>query len=837
MAKRVEHLSIAIYKRCPMIRKPHRLSPKQLTSTIPKGWLKFQTTKELPPSQGIIGQDRAMRAVEVGLKISTRGFNIFAVGDPGSGKTSTLERLLRERAESESVPDDLLYVYNFQEPDRPRPLNLPAGKGRVFSKDMERLVQELEKMIPRILSEGAFGNVRASILSKTRERADELLVRASDAAAKLGLGIEEDGDNLRVIALHNGEPLDEKSFAELSEAARRRIERRLMDFQEHLDAFTYGRRLLERDHRKEIHDAEIKAVRPLVKELVDELVTRYKRLNGRLQGYLAEVHDSILENHRSFLPLEEEHSNGGGNENGQGNGDDDPFPDQPPVDPHQVYQVNIVVDRTKQKGAPVVLERVPTASNLSGYFEYREAQGGLVTDHTMIRAGALQAANGGYLLLQAGELLSHENAWATLKRSLRHKEARVDEGLGPGDGRPRIAGMMKPGAATLNLKVILVGSHDAFYFLKIEDEEFGRLFKIKADFEPSMVRDKDSVMGLAGFLGKVCEEEHHLPLHRSGVARLVEFASRRAGNKERMTTRRAELLDLLAESNARALEKRARAIRASHVDEALADAEYREGSLIDAVDREIENRSILIQTRGETVGQINGIALYDIVSHSFGVPVRITARIYAGSRGVVNIDREVRLSGAIHDKGALILIGYLGGRFAKTDPLGLSASITFEQSYDEIDGDSASSAELYTLLSALSGCPIHQGIAVTGSVNQLGEMQPIGGVNEKIEGVFRVCKIRGLTGNQGVIIPQSNVRNLMLKKEVVDAVSKGMFNIYAITTIDEGIEILTGVEAGELRKDGIWTPGSINDRVQQQLQNLRQSLRRDGALTPLDRSL
>ncbi len=813
------------------------MSHTNLTHPLPSAWLKFSTTQDLSPSKEVIGQERAMSAIDVGLRIGTRGFNIFAVGEPGSGKTSTLERILRDRAEKEAVPDDLCYVFNFQTPEEPRPLALPAGKGRAFAKDMERVVKELEKMIPRVLSEGAFGHVRSGILTESRKRGDDLFRKTAKAAAGLGLRIEEEGENIRVVAMKDDSPLDEETFAKLPAKERNRIEAKLMAFQEHLDSFTYSRRQLERNHRKRMLDAEIRMVTPIVTDLINEVSAKYKRYNVDLSNFLAEVKESVLENHRAFWHPEEETRR----ENPE---EDDPV-EPPPIDPHRVYHVNVVVDRTNQKGAPVVVERVPSAANLAGYFEYREAQGGLVTDHTMIRGGALHRASGGYLLLQAGELLSNESAWDCLKRALRHKEVRVDDGLGLMEGRTRIAGMMKPGAAPIHLKVILVGSHDAYYFLKMEDEEFGRLFKIKADFETSMARTKFTVMQTAQFLGKVCKEEGHLPLHRSGAARLLEYASRRAGHQNRMTTRRADLLDVLAEANAVALERNSRIIKSDHVEEALADARYRESSVVDAVDREIREGSILIQTSGAFVGQINGIALFDIIGHSFGTPLRITARTYAGSRGVVNIDREVRLSGAIHDKGSLILIGYMGGRYAGTIPLGFSASITFEQSYDEIDGDSASSAELYALLSSLSECPIRQGISVTGSVNQVGEIQPIGGVNEKIEGVFRVCSIHGLTGDQGVLIPKSNVKNLMLSKNVIDAVRANKFHIWAITTIDQGIEILTGCPAGKRTKDG-WTEGSINDRVQKRLSELRAALgglptgsvsgKRNG-LTQYDKSL
>lgn len=797
-------------------KKKYSVSPTKLTQSVPKSWLPFKTTADLPQYEGMIGQDRAMRAVDVGLRVDTRGFNIYAAGETGSGKTSTLERILKARAEDDELPKDLCYVYNFRAPDQPRPLFLPAGNGRNLASDMEKLVKELERLAPRVLTDGTFGHIRAGILVDTRKKAEELVRKASKEAEKLDLIIQEEEDNLRVLPMMDGKPLEQEAFESLSNSKRHAIENNILAFQKHMDEFSYERRQLERSHVERLREAEVRALTPIVDELLGELLERYKEFGGPVSEFLREVKDHILQNHTAFSSGDD---SAGGNQTS---------PEQilmemqesDGIDPHTVYQVNVVVDRSDQKGAPVVVERVPTVSNLAGYFEYRETQGGLVTDHTMIRAGAMHRANGGYLLLQAADVLSHEHAWETLKRSLRHKEIRIEEGSGSNDGRPRIAGMLKPGTTPLQLKVILVGSQEVYYFLKIEDEEFSRLFKIKADFGPSMERSREGVLKLAQFLGQVCREEDYLPLHQSGVARLIEYASRKSGHKRRMTTRRGALLDVIAEANLYAREARARSIRDQDVERAIAEERERHASLGDAIYRQISEGSIIIATEGGAVGQLNGIALYDLAGKSFGIPVRITARTYAGRRGVVNIDREVQLSGAVHDKGALILVGYLGGRYAQEQTLGLSASITFEQSYDEIDGDSASSAELFALLSALAQVPIKQGIAVTGSVNQLGEIQPIGGVNEKIEGVFRVCKERGLTGAEGVVIPQANVKNLMLDAEVIDAVKAGDFHIYAVSTIDEGIEVLTGLSAGTLRADGTWTPGSINALVAEKLASL-----------------
>ncbi len=809
------------------IEKRSRLSPKDLTVTLPAKWMKFKTTADLKRHDGMIGQDRAMRAVEVGLKIGTRGYNIFAVGEPGSGKTSTLVRMLKERAKNQPASQDVCYVYNFQSTDRPRPLMLPPGKGRALAREMERVVGELDRMISRVLSEGTFGHIRTGIIAETRRKVDNLNRRTSQIAKRLGLKLEEGENHLRIIPIWKGEPLDEENIDKLPRRAQKRIEAKMLEFQKNIDSFAYARRQIELDHDSRLLAAEVRAVSPMIKELLGETTSRYRGMGNDVREYFEQVEEHVIQNHRVFVSREE-------NNNGENDCEEDyPIAD---VDPRVLFHVNVLVDRTVESGAPVVVERVPAASNLCGLFEYRETAGGMVTDHTMIRSGALHQANGGYLVIQAGDLLSQESAWHSLKRALRHKEIRIEEGMGMGDSRPRLAGALKPGAVPLNVKVILIGSAEIYYMLKTEDEDFQRLFKILADFETSMERNETNVMQLAQFAGQVCVEEDYLPLHKSGMVRILEFASRRAENKYRLITRRAELLDLLAEANMFARAAKARSIRERDVEQALVEADLRYGSIPDAMEREIESGTILIKTTGATVGQINGIALYDVAGNLFGVPVRITARTYAGRRGVVNIDREVALSGAVHDKGALILIGYMGGRFAQKQTLGFSASITFEQSYDEIDGDSASSSELYALLSALSGCPIHQGIAVTGSVNQLGEIQPIGGVNDKIEGVYQICKNRGLTGKEGVMIPAANVRNLVLKREVIDAVREGTFNIWAVSSIDEGIEVLTGVAAGSRRKDGTWSPGSINDRVQKRLTELVEVIK-DNPGMALDRNL
>ncbi|MBN2719402.1 MAG: AAA family ATPase, partial [Deltaproteobacteria bacterium] len=660
-------------------------------------------------------------------------------------------------------------------------------------------------------------------VAETKGLADELTAKAARVAGDLGLMLQETDNAIHVLPLFRGKPITEEKMEELADRTRRRLEKKIIEFQERAESFAYARRQLEIDHDEKVRQAEIRAITPIVEERIGKVIEQYRELGEDVIRFLENVQSHCVDNYHLFVQDE------------QDNGDQEGGPlaallekdtSSSGDDPEVLYHVNVLIDRTGEEGAPVVVERIPTAAALCGVFEYRETPGGLSTDHTLLRPGALHQANGGYLLLQAQELLSHDNAWSSLKRALRHKEITIDEGMGQGE-RPKLAGALKPGAVPLDTKVILVGGHDIYYILSMEDENFSRLFKILADFEPTMSGTKSNVQKLARFIGQVCREEEYLPAHRSGVARLLEFAARRAAQKEKLITRQAAMLDLLAEANMFAHKRKSTSIRKVDVESAITAKEDRHGSIREAVAREIDSGTVLIRSKGGAIGQINGIAVYDVGGYAFGTPVRFPTRTYVGRRGVVNIDREVHLSGAIHDKGSMIMIGYVGGRFALEHPLAFSASITFEQSYDEIDGDSASSAELYTLLSSLSGVPINQGIAVTGSVNQLGEVQPIGGVNEKIEGVFDMCAHRGLTGDQGVMIPVPNIKNLILKKDVVDAVRQGKFHIYAVSTIDEGIEVLTGIKAGKRLPSGNWEKNSINYLVQKRLSEFVTATRDD----------
>jgi len=785
-----------------------RIRPEKLRRNCDPASFAFETTDELAPIGTMVGQVRALRAIDLGLEIPTRGFNIFALGESGSGKTTNILRQLERKAATEPLPDDMCYVYDFENPARPRVLRLPAGQGRLLAKAMDGFVRELKRIIARVLSDKVFGQERERLRADAIRKADRLFRRYETQARAAGLSLREEEDRIAVLPVVDGNVLDMERFEALPRKVQRQIEAAAAAFRDKTMDYARERRRLDRKELQRLLDAERENVEPIVKEMVKELKDELGKHGDTVQRFLDQVEAHVLANHRRFIPAEElgeivEHEE----------------PEEEAPNFFRVFEVNVLVDRSHTEGAPVVVERSPTLWNLVGQFEYREVAGALRTDHTLIRPGVLHRANGGYLVLQAEDLLLEENAWVALKKALRQKEIRIEEEHGT-EGRPRLAGQLEPEPVPLSTKVILIGSPDIYYHLKNEDDEFNRLFKVKADFETVIPRTRENELKVAKLLGQVAREEGLLPLRREAVARIVEYGSRIAEDQRRISARYAGMLDLMAEAAAFSRRHRRKLVIAEDVDRALKDRFRRHSKIAELVMREFAEGTILLNTGGHVVGQVNAIAIYDLGDFAFGVPCRITARTYVGRGGVMNIDREAKLSGAIHDKGALIMVGFLGGRFAQDKPLSLSASITFEQSYEEIEGDSASSSELLALLSSLANAPIRQSIAVTGSVNQLGEIQPIGGVNEKIEGIFHIWRLRGLSSDEGVMIPQKNLTHLMLSDEVISAVRKGKFNIYAVEHIDQAIEILTGVPAGKKRRDGTWEPGTINDLVDKRLRDL-----------------
>lgn len=771
----------------------------------------------------MLGQQRGVDALDFGLRIRARGFNVYVLGEPGSGKTTSTERMVRARAEQEPPGQDLIYIHNFDEPDHPQGILLPAGQAAPFAHDIEEAVAELGREIPRVLATAAFREQRNAILDESHRRAEARFAQLQRQGRRLGLLVRRDGDRLALTPLKAGQPLTTEQYDALTDAERQAYEERSTSFQRRMPEYDRQIRQIQKDLEQRLIEAERAAIAHVVEVIFGDLLRRHAALGPAVRRYLEQFQAYVLEGHRLFLPPEDRPAAAAASEGG-GEAGEESAAGSAPFHEHVPFRVNVLVDRRREKHAPVVVERNPTYPNLFGYPEYRETRGMYATDHMLLRAGALHRANGGYLVLQINDLVRSSNAWEALKKAIRHRELRIEEL--EDETKPKTTGSVRPSPVPLNVKVVLVGPPETYWALQGQDDDFTRLFKVKADFEATMPLHRATIAAAMRFLVRVAAEEGLLPLDRSALAAVLEHGVRQAGDQHKLTTRLALLIDLAAEADHWARRAGRRSIAATDVARALAERHRRHEKDEDAVLREIDAGQILIDTRGRVVGQVNGLTVYDQGDHQFGIPARITARTYAGRKEVVNIDREVRLSGAIHDKGALTMVGFLGGRFAGDKPLALSASITFEQNYGFVEGDSASAAELYALLSSLAGVPLRQDIAVTGSVNQQGEIQPVGAVNEKIEGFFKVCVRRGLRGTEGVVIPRANVRNLMVSTEVVQAVRRGRFHVWAVEHVDQGIEILTGLPAGRRRRDGSWEPGSVNDRVDRRLRELGEVLRR-----------
>ncbi len=766
-----------------------KLSPEQIRRRIDAKTLPFKTTGDVPELKGTIGHDRAIRAIRFGLANKMKGFNIFLLGDPGSGKTSILRRILEERAKGEPTPPDWIYVHNFEDDNSPMAHQLPAGQGAQFTKDMASFVEDLKRIIPKLQEGDRYQQLGQVIEDRFRKREFSALNKLRRIGKKNELSVEMVSGELVIQVMRDGQVLDQDEFEELSAESRKKYENRVRGIQDEIGDFLRAQRKLEREKQEKIKQLEHEQILKTTEDLVQDLKTKYDRVPG-LGGWLDQVWKHIPEAFREYQRSQEEA------EQIALQPYDGPVTHQQP-EFHQ-FRVNLFVNNKCCKGAPIVFENSPSLRNLNGCIEYQEQYGILYTDYTLIRAGAMHRANGGYLVIQVNDLLKNPFAWDTLKKSLRNKEIRIEE-LDQ-DPRMRMTVSPKPAPIPLQTKVILIGSLEAYYFLLNYDEDFTRLFKVKAEFDDVLPTTTANIRKFAGFIRKLVREDGLLPFDASAIARIVEESMRGAEHQKKLSVRFIHFISLVSESNFWAIQSQSRQVGASHVRKAVRERNFRTGKLEYEMYEQIGEGSILLATKGEVVGQINGIAVYDMGDHAFGIPSRITARTYVGRSGILNIDREVRLSGQIHNKASLILVGLIGGLYAQKKPLSLSASICFEQMYGGIDGDSASIAELYALLSSLSGLPIRQGICVTGSLNQRGEVQPIGGVNEKIEGVYRIFKEKGLTGDQGVVIPAQNAVNLMLDEEVVEAVRKGRFHVYSVRRMDDGLPILFGQKASEVHR-------------------------------------
>lgn len=771
--------------------------------------LGFETTMELPEFNDAIGQQRALRSIEFGLGVDGSGFNLYISGETGTGRTSTIASILRKRAREESQPHDWVYVNNFKDTDSAISLDLPAGKGSELAADMKELIEAFRKDIPKALESSEYETRRAELLESYQSASNDLFQELEKASEKLGFSLQRTVSGLVIVPQKAGRNYTQEEYDALNEKKRTKLEKQGKELTEKLNDVLRQ----VRDQEKLTKDSLSQADRDLGMSCLGHRLNPLKEKYGALEkvlGYLDSVREDILNTLDDFKPQSTQPQIPGIKMQRQ----------EPSFDR---YQVNLLVDNKDTDGAPVVFESNPTYNNLFGRIEHVMQYGGVaVTDFSMIRSGALHRANGGYLVIDAREVLINPFVWDSLKRCIRNNEIRIEDVLEQYRFMTMVS--LKPEPVQMRAKIVLVGTPWIYYLLFHLDPDYRKFFKVKAEFDSRVTRTPEIMYDYALFVASYCRSEGLLPFDKSGVAALLEHAARMADDQSKLSSRFMEIADFIREISFWASKSGRTIVSGDDVRAAAEESLYRVNRIEERMQELYEDGTIMVDTSGAVAGQINGLSVIGLGDHTFGRPTRITATVYTGQDGMINIEREVKLSGPIHDKGVLILTGYLGGTFAAERPLSLSASICFEQSYDGIEGDSASSTELYALLSALSGVAIKQGIAVTGSVNQRGMVQPIGGVNHKIEGFFAVCRAQGLTGDQGVMIPKSNERHLMLHEDVIQAVSAGQFHIWSVETIEQGIEILTGTKAGQRGNNGKFPKNSIYCRVDDRLRSMADRL-------------
>lgn len=762
------------------------VDPMNLRHTIEAKTFEFETTEQLPKLEGIVGQARGKSVMEFGLTIHQQGYHIYVSGISGTGKLSFTQSIVREHAEQEVTLYDWCYVHNFEDPYKPTVLQLPVGEGRAFQKDMEQFIQQLEKDLVIAFNDDHYRKEKAMIIRVFKEEQSQIYEKINELAASYQFMIRQTENGFVTIPLEDGEPLSEEQYHALSSERLKEIDQRSTMLQEKIAKYTTALQKIEEETKEEIIKLDENIVSNAVKGHMQRLRKNYETSKNVMQ-YLQEVQEDMVAHADQFLVNDEEETLG---ELLQGRQQEDVY---------QKYQVNLFIDNRQTTGAPVVMADNCTYYNLVGKVEYESRMGVMTTDFMKIKPGFLHEANGGYIVIQAKDIFTKNFAWEGLKRALLNQELRI-ENLGEHAGLVATTSI-KPEAIPLQVKVILIGNMDLYQMLYHYDEDFSKLFKIRADFDVEMDYSEDHMMKLAQFIHTHCQRYGLRHFHKEAVAHVVEYSMRLAGHQRKMSTRFNRLVEVIYEADAWASMDHAEIVQVAHVKQAIVERAYRSGLFEEKIHESIADGTVLIDTKGAVVGQVNGLAVYHLGEYQFGKPSRITATTFVGKAGIMNIERESEMDGNIHRKGVYILGGFLGERFAQHHPLALTAHLAFEQSYSGVDGDSASSTELYALLSSLAKVPIKQGLAVTGSVNQKGEIQPIGGVNEKIEGFYEVCKTQGLTGEQGVLIPHQNIVNLMLKEEVVEAIQEGKFHLFAVRTIEEGIELLTGVPAGKVGEE------------------------------------
>lgn len=790
------------------------LKPKDLRWRCPLKAFDFTDTSKVEGTPGPIGQERALAALDFGADIRSEGYNVFVMGASGTGRTSTAKTKLAVLAAQQPVPDDWCYVYNFDQQNSPCALRLPAGLGPQLRDDVARMLTDIRATLGTVFESDEYNEKRDEIIKEFRnERNQELQVFEQEAQAA-GFALGRSPAGLIVAPAVDGEVMTPQQYSELTDERRQELDAKREELQQKLgDIMRRGQRD-ERETRNHVRELDQQVATQALQPMLDELRQKYAAVAGIIK-HLERMQADLVENISSLRGDEEELPPG--------------FPPQLLAGQQRNlmdrYQINVLVTNDPANGAPIVFEANPTLDKLTGEVEHQAQMGALVTDFTMIKPGALHRANGGFLIVEALQLLLRPFAWEALKRTLKNRQIKI-ESLSD-QYRFISTQTLEPEPIPLDLKVCLIGNPMIYYMLYAYDEDFAKLFKVQSDFSEQIDLNETTLAQYAQFIAFVANQEKLLPFERSAIARVAEFGAEQASDQQKLTARLLDVTDLLHESSYWAQKEGHKRVQAADVQHALEQKIWRANRIEERIFEMFEDGTIMVDLKGEVAGQINGLSIMTLGDYMIGRPGRLTCRTFAGRSGVIQIDREAKLTGRIHDKGMLTLSGFLGERYGRYEPIQLTATLSFEQLYSELEGDSASSTELYCLLSSLADAPIKQGIAVTGSVNQMGEVQPIGGVSRKIEGFFKCCKLKGLTGEQGVIIPSTNVRHLMLKQEVVDAVAQGQFHIWAVSSIDQGIEILTGVPAGKRNKKGEYPPDTINAWVQARFRQIAQALREE----------
>lgn len=772
------------------------LSYRSLKSTCNPNLFKFDTTESLEPIQGGIGQDRGIKALEFGLNVDINGYNLYVEGPSGVGKTMYTKHFLDSISKKKKVPQDWCYVYNFDNPNEPVAIPLSAGQGKEFKEAMDKFVKDITRDIRDTFNNEDFEKEKALIKQEYDLKRSALMEKLNQTSAQYGFQVKSANNGIYMMPVLNGKTIEEEEFEKLDDATKKEFEDKSSIVQQHVMEAISQIKSIQSEADQKINEWQSNVALLTVNAHINFIKSNFKR-NKKITKFLDDIKKDILKNVNAFLAKDDSKTNTPQNMQ------------RPEIQkPWLNYRVNLFIDNSNLDGAPVIMDSNYSYPNLFGRLEYENCYGSLRTDYTMLKPGLLHNANGGYLVMQARDIVSNQLCYETLKKVLRTKELGIENSVEQHTSMVMVS--LKPEPIPLNLKVILIGDELLYQTLISVDTDFKKLFKIKVEFEDDAPLTLDNMNKLARVIHGFCATEELPPLDKSAMARVIEYASKLADDQAKLSTRFGEITQVIGEAGTLARLNKEKIITGKTIELALAQRDEREQKYNEKYFEMINSNTLMIDTSGFKVGQINGLTVMNLGNYSFGLPVKITANTYVGKNGIINIEREVDMSGSSHSKGILILSGYLGEMFAQDMPLSLTASLCFEQLYNGVDGDSASSTELYAILSSLSGIPINQSIAVTGSVNQKGEIQPIGGVNEKIQGFFEICKMRGLDGSHGVMIPKSNEKNLNLSDEVISAVKDKKFHIYAISTIEQGIELLTGVPAGRKDLTGRFPAGSVN---------------------------